>query len=245
MAENRCTLSFLPLVAVSRAEHDYCHEHHPLPRDGLRHPCHGLPGLLRSCPSSPATASRSGTAPRRAATPPTTSNRTPTSPDPLGRRRARSPLGDRALPFVQSASAGVSRSGLTARELLAERLQRLVGRERARDLGAARAGVAAAAAAAGARLLGGVRRRLAGLDLGLGGLDLLLEVRLPAGVRLGVLLFPDGALLVEALEPLTGVRSRSPPGRCSCPGRRTTRSCRTASGRTPRPRRPWRSRWPA
>src|SRR6478752_6389223 len=56
-----------------------------------------------------------------------------------------------------------------ARELLAERLERLVGGQRA-AVALALLGVATA----------GVGRGLAGLDLGLGGLLLLLDVRLPA-----------------------------------------------------------------
>src|SRR5262245_3600063 len=88
-------------------------------------------------------------------------------------------------------------SAAPAGQLLAERLQRLVGGERAG---------AAVALARGALALGGVRRGLAGLDLGLLGVGLLLDVGLPAGVRLGVLLLPGGPLLVEALEPLAGLR---------------------------------------
>src|SRR5690606_13326141 len=79
-------------------------------------------------------------------------------------------------------------SGLAARELLAQGLQRLVGGQR--TAGLHRLGLLAARA---------VRRRLAGLDLGHLRLGLLLDVRLPASVRLGVLLLPDGPLLVEAL----------------------------------------------
>src|SRR5512141_2537086 len=86
-------------------------------------------------------------------------------------------LVNRALPCVRY--CGVSWLLLAAGELLAQRLQRLVRGERARDLGAART-VVVAAAAGGGGLLGRVGRGLAGLDLGLGGLDLLLEVRLPA-----------------------------------------------------------------
>src|SRR3954468_20495668 len=76
-------------------------------------------------------------------------------------------------------------------ELVAERLERFVAGERAGVL---------------LRLVGGVRRGLAGLRVGLLGLGLLLGVGLPAGVRLGVLLLPLGTLLVVALEPLAGLR---------------------------------------
>src|SRR5690348_12268164 len=87
---------------------------------------------------------------------------------------------------------------LTAGQLLAERLQRLVGGERTGNL--------VATGAAARRLLGRVRRRLAGLDLGPGCLGLLLDVGLPASVRLGVLLLPGRALLLEPFEPLAGLR---------------------------------------
>src|SRR6478752_4036463 len=92
---------------------------------------------------------------------------------------------------VQTASG----SGSPAGQLLAKRLQRLVGSERA-ALGLLGDVVATA----------GVRRGLAGLGLGNLRLGLLLDVRLPAGVRLGVLVLPDRALVVEALEPLAGLR---------------------------------------
>src|SRR3954466_2981400 len=75
-------------------------------------------------------------------------------------------------------------------ELVAERLERFVAGEGAAVL---------------LGLLGGVRRGLAGLGVGLLGLGLLLDVGLPAGVRLGVLLLPLGTLLVVALEPLAGL----------------------------------------
>src|SRR5829696_5469797 len=87
------------------------------------------------------------------------------------------------------------RSGLAARELLAEGLQRLVGSQRAAGL---RTGLAAGLDVA----TGGVRGGLAGLGLGDLGVGLLLDVLLPAGVGLGVLVLPDRALVVEALEPL-------------------------------------------
>src|SRR6478752_7432538 len=88
---------------------------------------------------------------------------------------------------VQTASG----SGSPAGQLLAKRLQRLVGSERA-ALGLLGDVVATA----------GVRRGLAGLGRGHLRLGLLLDVRLPAGVRLGVLVLPGLLLLVEALEPL-------------------------------------------
>src|SRR5262245_58708605 len=103
----------------------------------------------------------------------------------LPRNETARPLGDGPFSSVVSVTAG---------ELLAERLERLVGGERA-GLGV---GLDVTA--------GGVRRGLAGLDLGLLGLLLLFDVSLPAGVSLGVLLLPDPALLVEALEPLPGLR---------------------------------------
>src|SRR5690606_4407411 len=79
-----------------------------------------------------------------------------------------------------------------AGQLLAKSLERLVGGQRTADL-LDLSGLGAA---------GAVRGGLASLDLGLLGLGLLLDVGLPAGVSLGVLLFPLGALLVVALEPL-------------------------------------------
>src|SRR5512140_2627197 len=57
--------------------------------------------------------------------------------------------------------------------------------------------------------LGRVRRGVAatgGLGVGLGERLDLGAVRLPTGVRLGVLLLPGLALLLEALEPLVGLR---------------------------------------
>src|SRR6478736_8591344 len=115
-------------------------------------------------------------------------------PWPRARTRRR-PAGSprRAVAVLRGCYVSISRSGLAARELLAERLQRLVGGERA-------AGVAT-----GLRLdvaTRGVRGGLAGLGLGDLGVRLLLDVLLPAGVRLGVLVLPDRTLLVEALEPL-------------------------------------------
>src|SRR3954470_7707999 len=78
---------------------------------------------------------------------------------------------------------------LTAGELLAQRLQRLVGRERAvGSCGGIRAGrgggVTGAVGVVAA--FGVVAGRLDGLDVGLGGVLDLLLVRLPACVRLGV-----------------------------------------------------------
>src|SRR5204863_1446699 len=87
------------------------------------------------------------------------------------------------------ASPGSRCGSVAAGELVAQSLERLVAGEGTLAL----------------RGLGGVRGGLAGLRLGLLGLGLLLDVGLPAGVRLGVLLLPELALLVEALEPLTRV----------------------------------------
>src|SRR3954470_16250767 len=95
------------------------------------------------------------------------------------------------------ASVGTAtRSGSAlAGQLLAERLQRLVGSERTLDGSVVLRGSGR-----------GVRRSLAGLHVGrLGLLDLLL-VGLPARVGLGVLPLPLLTLLVEALEPLAGLR---------------------------------------
>ena len=58
------------------------------------------------------------------------------------------------------------------------------------------------ATAARGRVLATPATRKLALDLGVD----LRTVRLPAGVRLGILLLPGLALLVEALEPLLGVR---------------------------------------
>src|SRR3954452_11254402 len=90
------------------------------------------------------------------------------------------------------------RSVPAAGELLAERLQRLVGGQRAAGL-LAGLGLVGPIGRTGCRRVG---RGLAGLDLGLLGLLLLLDVGLPAGVSLGVLVLPGRALLVVALEPL-------------------------------------------
>src|SRR6188508_792791 len=110
------------------------------------------------------------------------------------RHRARPPCGSRARPVER----WVSRSLLTAGQLLAQSLQCLVGGQRD-SVGGAALGLALGRAA------GAVRRGLARLDLGLLGLGLLLDVSLPARVRLGVLVLPDLALVVEALEPLARV----------------------------------------
>src|SRR5688500_3963957 len=79
----------------------------------------------------------------------------------------------------------VSGSAGAAGELLAERLQRLVGSQRAAGVASGLVGRDLAA--------GGVRGGLAGLGLGHLGVCLLLDVLLPAGVRLGVLVLPDRA----------------------------------------------------
>src|SRR5690606_41297130 len=84
------------------------------------------------------------------------------------------------------------RGSVAAGQLLAQRLQRLVRGE----------GAAGVRGLVLGRATAGVRGGLAGLGLGLAGLGLLLDVGLPAGVRLGVLLLPGGALLLEALAPL-------------------------------------------
>src|SRR6266508_2212053 len=104
-------------------------------------------------------------------------------------RNPRTPAGVRGFPGTGAVGSGL------AGELLAERLQGLVGSERALD------------GSVVLRLrLRGVRRGLAGLDVGrLGLLDLLL-VGLPARVGLGVLPLPLLALSVEALEPLARLR---------------------------------------
>src|SRR6266545_1102148 len=104
-------------------------------------------------------------------------------------RNPRTPAGVRGFRVRLRSGSGL------AGELLAERLQGLVGSERALD------------GSVVLRLrLRGVRRGLAGLDVGrLGLLDLLL-VGLPARVGLGVLPLPLLALSVEALEPLARLR---------------------------------------
>src|SRR5690606_22318091 len=86
---------------------------------------------------------------------------------------------------------------LAARELLAEGRQGLVGGE-----GAAGRGRLALLL----RLAVGGGSRLAGLRLGLAGLLDLLAVGLVARLGLGVLPLPLLTLLVEALEPLPGLR---------------------------------------
>src|SRR5690606_20098030 len=93
----------------------------------------------------------------------------------------------------------VNRSALAARELLAESRQGLVGGEGA-------TGGAGLAALLALRLAVGRRRRLAGLGLGLAGLLDLPAVGLVALLGLGVLPLPLLTLLVEALEPLPGLR---------------------------------------
>src|SRR4029079_11036780 len=95
-----------------------------------------------------------------------------------------------------------------AGELLAERLKGLVGGQAAAGLLGRRLAVRATRVG-GVR---GVRRRLGRGDLGHLGLGLLLDVSLPALVRLGVLLLPRRALLVEALEPLARLRVEAPRG---------------------------------
>ena len=106
-----------------------------------------------------------------------------------------------ATPVCRDACASV------AGELLAQGGQRLVrGKSALGDRGAR----ASLAGVLGRSRVGGVRRGigLAGdgrLGVGLGGLLDLGAVCLPAGVRLGVLLLPDLALLRVALEPLVGL----------------------------------------
>src|SRR5207244_3329485 len=85
---------------------------------------------------------------------------------------------------------------LAAGQLLAERGERLVGGE----------GTAAAATFAALRLLGVVRLRAGRLGLGATRLFDLLLVGVEAGAGLGVLPLPGLPLLVEALEPVAGLR---------------------------------------
>src|SRR5687768_7551322 len=123
-------------------------------------------------PESPMTSTRSG--------PPGTSGSTAAC---AGRGTQTSAASTRLAALVTAVLrptevSGLERSARAAGELLAERLQCLVGRERA--------AVGLALTALGAGGVAGVGRGLAGLDLGLGGLLLLLDVRLPASVRLGV-----------------------------------------------------------
>src|SRR6478609_5310350 len=103
------------------------------------------------------------------------------------------------------------RRGSVAGELLAQCGQRLVGGEGALGHRCRRTGRAALVVVGGRRRarLRGVRGGVAatgGLRVGLGERLDLGAVRLPAGVRLGVLLLPGLALLLEALEPLVGLR---------------------------------------